>query len=84
MELTSSHIDRPVPCFDPDCVDATGGHSQAEPEQDGDLTFYCCRTCGGEFGYHRVTDATCAAGLPLNPQPRPPLLQIGRHRAPAS
>jgi hypothetical protein len=39
----------------------------AEPEQDGDLAFYVCAACGGDFGHRRVQQAgpVCAAGLPV-------------------
>jgi len=55
----------------------------AEPDEDGDLTYYACPLCGYEFGYRRrtaaSTTATCAAGIPLNnPEADPPLLQIGK------
>lgn len=69
MELTSSNVDTAVACFDPECIDEAGSRSVAEPEQDGDLSFYCCTTCGGEFGYRHTRPtptgaATCAAGIP--------------------
>jgi hypothetical protein len=37
----------------------------AEPEQDGDLTYYACG-CGNEFGYQRVVqeDSSCQLGVP--------------------
>jgi hypothetical protein len=38
----------------------------AEPEQDGDLTYYAC-DCGHEFGYQRVQqeqDSSCQLGVP--------------------
>lgn len=67
MELTSNQIDQMVACFDPECMDERGHRSWAEPEQDGDVTFYACQTCGGEFGYRRMTPVgaagTCAAGI---------------------
>jgi predicted RNA-binding Zn-ribbon protein involved in translation (DUF1610 family) len=58
----------------------------AEPDEDGDLTFYACPLCGHEFGYRRRTagsaaSATCAAGIPVHPEATTPLLHIGK-RAP--
>jgi hypothetical protein len=38
----------------------------AEPEQDGDVTFYACG-CSYEFGYQRVAqeqDSSCQLGVP--------------------
>jgi hypothetical protein len=61
----------------------------AEPEQDGDLTYYAC-SCGYEFGYQHIAeqqDSSCQLGVPEDirraAQPAPeasslPLLQIGR------
>lgn len=39
--------------------------SLAEPEQDGDLTYFACE-CGHEFGYRRVVEqeSTCQLGVP--------------------
>jgi hypothetical protein len=42
-------------CRDPDCRDATGARSIAEPEQDGDLCYLACLVCGYEFGYRNLT-----------------------------
>jgi hypothetical protein len=41
---------------------------QAEPEQDGDLLFFACPSCGGEFGHRRAASESplCAAGLPIS------------------
>lgn len=41
---------------------------QAQPEQDGDLLFYVCARCGGEFGQRRIEQPgpVCAAGLPID------------------
>lgn len=43
----------------------------AEPEQDGDLTYHDCGTCGYIFGFTRITPTlsaensnTCAVGVP--------------------
>ena len=45
----------------------------AEPEQDGDVVYFACPSCGGEFGHRKVDRGTfCAAGLPVAtavPQP---------------
>jgi hypothetical protein len=60
----------------------------AEPEQDGDLTYYAC-SCGYEWGYQQEVqqDNSCQLGVPEDirraAQPAPeapslPLLQIGR------
>lgn len=39
--------------------------AQAEPEQDGDVTYFSCG-CGMDFGYQVVQSGdTCAAGIPL-------------------
>lgn len=46
----------------------------AEPEQDGDVLYFACPGCGGEFGYRKVTSgAFCAAGLPVA-EPGPPVI----------
>lgn len=48
----------------------------AEPEQDGDVTYFACPECDGEFG-HRKADsgAFCAAGLPVvSPEPGSPVI----------
>ncbi len=38
----------------------------AEPEQDGDVVYFACPGCDGEFGYRKAERGTfCAAGLPV-------------------
>lgn len=38
----------------------------AEPEQDGDVVFFACLKCEGEFGHRKAErGAFCAAGLPV-------------------
>lgn len=38
----------------------------AEPEQDGDVVYFACPDCGGEFGHRKAErGAFCAAGLPV-------------------
>lgn len=53
-----------------------------EPEQDGDVRFFACFECGGEFGYQRVQqDAeTCQLGLRVVAESAGPAFigQIGR------
>jgi hypothetical protein len=48
----------------------------AEPEQDGDVVYFVCRSCEGEFGHHKAGRGTfCAAGLPVAvPEPEPVLI----------
>lgn len=48
----------------------------AEPEQDGDVVYFACPECEGEFGHRKVTSgAFCAAGLPVPaPEPGPPVI----------
>jgi len=55
----------------PDVIGAVGcpscGEHVAEPEQDGDLTYYACTGCSYEFGWqHRRAndDTCCAVGIP--------------------
>lgn len=46
------------------CVYCRGGF--AEPEQDGDVVYFVCPECCGEFGYRKAErGAFCAAGLPV-------------------
>jgi hypothetical protein len=53
-----------VPCADPGC------RGRAEPEQDGDHTYFECVTCGYGFGFQRVEtiavnrDGQCSVGIP--------------------
>lgn len=55
-----------VPCADPQC----GG--RAEPEQDGDHTYFECEHCGYAFGFTRTEtvavnpDGACSVGIPEN------------------
>lgn len=39
--------------------------SRAEPEQDGNVLFFCCTECTAEFGYRKTADGggMCAAGI---------------------
>lgn len=47
----------------------------AEPEQDGDVVYFACPECGGEFGHRRAEQgAFCAAGLPVPVAPEPVLI----------
>jgi hypothetical protein len=46
----------------------------AEPEQDGDVVYFVCLECEGEFGHHKAGQGTfCAAGLPVA-EPGPPVI----------
>lgn len=46
------------------CIYCRGGF--AEPEQDGDVVYFACPECGGEFGHRKAErGAFCAAGLPV-------------------
>jgi len=69
-------VEGPVPCPYQPCT------GQGEPEQDGDVRFYACVACGGEFGYQRVQQdgATCQLGLRVVAEPAGPTFigQIGR------
>lgn len=53
-----------VPCNDPGC------RGRAEPEQDGDHTYFECLECGYAFGFTRLEtvavqrDGACAVGVP--------------------
>lgn len=66
----SSRIDEAVPCADPECLTDTGDRNLAEPEQDGDHTYYACTACGYSFGYQRLetvavnAEGACAVGVP--------------------
>lgn len=89
--------DQAVACGDPECVDAAGNPSLAEPEHDGDHRYYCCTTCGFTFGFSRIpaeaqNDGACAVGIPEDIRRAAsaateqalnatPLLQIGRRRS---
>jgi hypothetical protein len=62
---------------------------QAEPEQDGDLTYFAC-DCGFEFGYQQEVqqDSSCQLGIDESirrhgslPDDGLPVLQIGRRPA---
>lgn len=48
----------------------------AEPEQDGDVVYFVCPECEGEFGHRKAErGAFCAAGLPVRaPAPEPVLI----------
>ena len=72
-------------CGDPRCP------GPSEPEQDDDLRYYACVTCGTEWGYAKVRSTssgeTCQLGVPEGVRsrfsqpagrPEPVLLQIGR------
>jgi hypothetical protein len=56
------------------CIYCRGGF--AEPEQDGDVVYFACPECGGEFGHHKAARGSfCAAGLPVAvPAPGPPVI----------
>ncbi len=74
-------------CPDPDCRGTT------EPEQDGDVVYDECTTCGYALNWRRVedpaeNDGRCAVGVPDDVRrvasgfaAQPPLLQIGRFDA---
>lgn len=50
------------------------GFPGAEPEQDGQVGYFSCPECGGDFGYHQLAQdgPVCAAGLPVQvPEERP-------------
>jgi hypothetical protein len=50
----------------------------AEPEQDGDLIYYACESCGYEFGYRQARqEGMCAAGIMPLPSPEPAQVFIG-------
>lgn len=78
-------------CADEECVDEFGVRSIAEPEQDGDLTYWTCLVCGYEFGYQRAPDPnaepSCQLGIPesvrrqgsVEPERVP--VTLGRRRA---
>lgn len=55
-------------CADPECVDADGHRSLAEPEQDGEHQWSECVTCGYQFGWAKVQlpqmEGACAIGVP--------------------
>jgi hypothetical protein len=54
----------------------------AEPEQDGEMVFFVCPACDGEFGYHKAAQGSfCAAGLPL-PEPAPVFVAVTIMRRP--
>jgi hypothetical protein len=44
-----------------------GCGAAAEPEQDGQVTYYACAECGHEFSHQvrRADELLCAAGLPI-------------------
>lgn len=64
VEVTSRVVCSDVECVDPD----TGERSAAEPEDDGEVTYYACLVCGSEFGWGRSesfdSDDECQLGLP--------------------
>lgn len=53
-----------VRCADPECS------GRAEPEQDGDHTYFECEECGYAFGFTRLEtvavqpDGACSVGVP--------------------
>jgi hypothetical protein len=53
-----------VPCADPQC------RGRAEPEEDGDHTYFECLECSYAFGFTRTEtvlayrDGSCAVGVP--------------------
>jgi hypothetical protein len=50
------------------------GFPEAEPEQDGQVGYFSCPECGGDFGYHPLAQdgPLCPAGLPIQvPEERP-------------
>jgi hypothetical protein len=55
----------------------------AEPEQDGDVVYFVCPKCEGEFGHRKVSGTFCAAGLPvLAAEPGPPVIATTIRRRP--
>ena len=60
MTAPAELTDRVRPCADPECA-AGNTHPTAEPEQDGDHTFYTCTACGYQFGYRRLPVGVMAA-----------------------
>lgn len=58
-------------CADPECLEENGPR-MAEPEQDGDHSYYICTVCGYEFGWGKVQsqtmaveqDGSCQVGIP--------------------
>jgi hypothetical protein len=69
-------VEETVPCIYAPC------DGLAEPEMDGDMRYYACMSCGGEFGYQRVQDSgdTCQLGLRIVPEQAAPVFigSIGR------
>jgi hypothetical protein len=57
---------------------------RAEPEQDGDVVYFVCQTCFGEFGHRKAErGAFCAAGLPVaEREPEPVLIATTIKRRP--
>ena len=72
MSPNSNWRDVARPCRNPDCTDEHGHHGIAEPEQDGDVRYHECTTCGYAFGYERIetlsvqvkSEGSCAVGVP--------------------
>jgi hypothetical protein len=64
------------------CIYCRGGF--AEPEQDGDVVYFACPECGGEFGHRKAARGLfCAAGLPVPaPEPGPPVIATVIRRRP--
>lgn len=60
-------------------VPCPGCGSAAEPEQDGQVTYYACTECGQEFGHQvRAPDGPlCAAGLPIQAAEERPAVFLG-------
>jgi hypothetical protein len=52
------------PCGDPECAERGG---IAEPESDGDVSYYACTTCGYVSDYERIGQPSgdgCQLGIP--------------------
>jgi hypothetical protein len=71
-------------CADRECP------GKAEPEEDGDLHYFACTTCGYESGYVRIQQSApgCQLGVPADiraraqvPQAGPVPISIGRRPA---
>jgi hypothetical protein len=64
----------PEPAFFEGSTECPYCGGEAEPEQDGDVIFFACTACDGEFGYRRAVQAApvCAAGLVIADGPAQP------------
>jgi hypothetical protein len=60
MSTQAPWIEETRPCGDPGC------QGQGEPEEDGDLHYYACTTCGYEYGweFQKQTTPGCQLGVP--------------------